>query len=70
MAAMYIRDHKMSTGDFYVTHLDDKGEYNYKVIVEGTGKANDCITIIASSDENVIFKGKPSEFLNYIKRKR
>lgn len=69
MAAMYIRDHKMSTGNFYVTPLDDKGEYNYIVIVEGTGKANDCITIIALYDDDILFKGKPSEFLNYIKRK-
>lgn len=69
LIAQYIRDFKTEPGNLYITDMDDRQEYNYKVIFDndkyfsGIYDVDDLITIKVDSFPK--FEGTPSELLSF-----
>lgn len=69
LIAQYIRDFKTEPGYLYITDMDDRQEYNYKVIFDndkyfsGIYNVDDLITIKVDSFPK--FEGTPSELLSF-----
>lgn len=70
LIASYIKSIKKEAGNVYITNLEDKEEYNYKIIFDNDKyftndyeSVNDLITI--EIDSYPKFKGTPEELLNF-----
>lgn len=75
LIAQYIREHKDSVGNLYITNLDDSQEYNYYVEFDEDKyfskdifddkpfEVDELITI--EVDSTPAFRGKPSELLEF-----
>lgn len=70
LVASYIASIKEEVGNVYITSLDDRQEYNYKIIFDNDKyfdsdyeSVNDLITIEVNSSPN--FKGTPEELLKF-----
>lgn len=69
LIAQYIKDFKTEPGNLYITDMDDRQEYNYKVIFDndkyfsGIYNVDDLITIKVDSFPK--FEGTPSELLSF-----
>jgi len=72
LAAQYIARVKDGAGGLYITSMDDRQEYNYKVIIDSYYgldgvPANDITEIIVAlyDDPKPVFKGTPSQLMNF-----
>ncbi len=71
LAAQFIKEFKREIGGLYIYPSDAKPQdFNYRVVVDGTGKADDVIkiTVTRYDDKEPIFVGTPSELLALSKR--